>query len=595
MSLLCPPSRRQVRFSLALALWAPCLAFGAPPRVLDRIPQNADAILAVDSVTRLDQNSSQLLTSIDLNAVSTLSQALGAMGLRDGLDLSGSAAGVFFNHAEGPEARTRFVLLLPVQNYDLFMGNLRAESDAPAHRFEYAGATYFARDLGGGLAALGPDRDLVVAFDAGAGQLAGHLNRFGPRGRELADRADLLVIADARSLAPLLAGALGPLLEGAPGAGLTDALMGEDPRSRFAAKFLEGVIAQSDVALLSAQAGPLGLRLDLAVPFKPESELAALCQAAPARPSGLLTLPRRDYLFLGSLNLSHPGLRQLFVSALEPPPGDPKDPRDAQAEPLFDAFRALRSVDTASIAVYTPPSLMLGALTQTALAWESRATGAGADPFRQFIESMNGRPVFAPTRAGAAGGDARPVGAIQARLAPAEPPFSMPPGESAQQWAIELPPGASPTSALLFGLGAGPAGYFGVTHSRSVVTWSRDRALFESCMQSARAPQPGESAADDVMLSQVAALLPEDRCLEWFLNVRPALQMTLPMMGLAGQAPPKLPDLLPPVGASVSLSDGSLHAAAFIPAPLMRVVVGVVNRIDTGAPPAQRGQNPRPR
>lgn len=592
-----PSYRRGARLALALSLGLTSIAMAAPPRVLDRIPQNADAILAVDSITRLDQNTSQLLTAIELHAISTLSQALGAMGLRDGLELSGSAAGVFFNHAEGPEALTRFVLLLPVQNCEQFLGNLRTQPDGPAQRFEYAGSTYFARDLGAGLVALGPERDLIVSFDATAGQLGAHLNRFGARGRELADRADLLAIADSRSLAPLLAGALGPLLEGAPGAGLTDALMGDDPRARFASALMESVAEQSELAMLSAQAGPLGLRLDLAIPFKPESELAALCQAAPTRPSGLRALPQRDYLFLGSLNLSHPGLRHLFVAAFTPPPEDlDAQPAPAEPNPLVGALAALRGVDSASIAIYTPPSLMLGALTQTALAWETRDAAAAPDAFRQFIASLNERPVFAPAGKGDTDAAARPLGKIESAISPAQPPFRVLDAESAEQWAITLPSGAMPGGAILFGLGGGPSGYFGTTQSRGIVTWSRDRALFESCMQAARAADPATSALGDVMLSQVAALLPADRCLEWFLNVRPAMQVVLPMLNMPGQAAPaRMPEMLPPVGASVSLSDGSLHAAAFIPAPLIRVTVGVINRVGASNRPAQDGQTARPR
>lgn len=585
-----PLGRAWLLSLLSLTLHAASSA--APPRVLDRIPPEADAILAVDSVARLDQNTSQLLTAIELNAISTLSQALGAMGLRDGLDLTGSAAGVFFNHAEPADAATRFVLLLPVIDFNGFLKTLKAQPDEPVQRFEYAGATYFARDLGAGLAAFGPDRELVVSFDAAPGRLESHLRTFGIRGRELADRADLLVIADTRSLTPLLVGALGPLVQGAPGAGLTAALLGEDPRTRFASGLLDRVAEQSDVALLCVQAGPLGLRLDLAVPFRPGSELAAVCQAAPARPSGLHALPRQDYLFLGSLNLTHPGLRNLFLTALEPPVD--AEARDAERAPppaLLGAMNALRSVDTASIAVYTPPSLMLGALTRTALTWEAPDAGVAAGAFREFVSSMNGQEM-----PGAGPADkAAPGGRVAAQVGPVSPPMTVQPGEVSEQWSIAFPPGAAPTNMMLFGLGPGPSGYLGATQTRGIITWSRDRDLFSACFDAARAPDPAHAATSDLMLSQVGALLPEDRCVEWYLNVRPALQQMLPLLGAAGQgAPPRLPDALPPVGASVSLSDGSLHAASFIPAPLIRVVVGIMNRINAAPAPAQRGQNARP-
>lgn len=586
MSALCPQNRRRPLLWPLLGLCVATSSIAAPPRVLDRIPQGASAIVALDSINRFDQNSSQLLAAMDFHAISTLSQALGAMGLRDGLDLSGSAAGVFFDPIG---VGSRYVLLLPMARFEQFLGNLKAQPDGPAFRFEYAGRTYFARDMGDGLAAFGPDRELVIAFDGARGQLEDHLNRIGPRGREVADRADLLVIADARALAPMLTSAIAPLLEGAPADGVTAIARPEGPPTAATSKLIESVINQCELALIGVQAGPLGLRLDIAAPFKPDSQLGALCLAAPARPSGLRALPRRDYVFLSSLNLSHPGLRRLILTAMEPAPDNAAPP-----QPLLVALGALASADSASIAVYSPPNLMMGVFTQSALTWESSDAPATMAAFGQSLAAMDARPMFAPRRPGEEA--EKPLGPIRAEFSPAQPPFDVQADESVRQWTLALPPGGFPASVLLFGIGADPSGYVGATPTRGVITWSRDRALLESCMSAARDPDLASSALGDVMLSQVSALLPQDRCLEWFLNARPVLQVALPIISMTGQAPPlRLPEVMPPMGVSVSLADRSLHAAAFIPAPVLRVVIGAADRLNSAAARAQGGQDAPPR
>ena len=63
--------------------------------------------------------------------------------------------------------------------------------------------------------------------------------------------------------------------------------------------------------------------------------------------------------------------------------------------------------------------------------------------------------------------------------------------------------------------------------------------------------------------------------------------MTIPwiilLTMLTGGQPLDAPEVLPPIGASVSLNEGAIHASLFVPAPLIKLSLEMIQRVAANA------------
>jgi len=543
----------RVVLGLAVGLVGTASVLGAVPPVLDRVPADSFAVVAVEDLTRLDDNSAQLMAAIEMEAMSTFSQALGAMGLRDGLNMKGSAAGVLYPPAEGA-TEPELLLVVPIADYPALLKNLRAQREGDVDRFEYAKASYFAREIGGGFAVAGRNRSLVELFVGEPGQMNFHLSAIGERGRQIASGADVVMLSDMKETRRLLKAVLGPAMQGAPGMGVPLEQLGGDPRASVIGTILERVESEGKRGVVGLTGGPLGLRMDLATEFREGTFMRRASEGGAKEGQPFAGLGKQEYLFLGSMNFTHPGLRALVKDATERV-GANGENRDAGL--MRGVLGVVQGMDSASIGVYAPPSLFVGLLSRGVIAWESDDPSAGVEAFRSWLGSIDGREVT-----GATLGTSFQPGAQ--RVA----------GVDAASWSIGAKQGSLGQQMLvLYGSPSGPQGLVGVSGRRGYLTWSKDPAPFENGVRAGAGE--AEPVSDDLMLQQVRALLPGPRAIEWYINARPVLsQVAL----IAGQKA-ELPELLPPIGAGVVMSDGSLHTTIFLPAPMIKSSFAIMERV----------------
>lgn len=553
---------RVVRGAAALIALAVCgVASARMPAVLDRVAPGPAVIVAVRSLSEFDASSAELLGAMEARTLGTLSQALVAMGVRDGLDLRAPAAALLYN-AEQP-TQDDVLLLLPMADAALFLGNLKARDDTGVSRFTYAGQDYFARTVDGGLLALSTARVRVETFNAAPGHAAEHKAMIGPRGREIAERAHVIALGKPVVLRPLLERVLSMVATGvpAPQAGANEGL---DVRSNFVTRFVQVASDEATGAIVGLEPGALGLRIDAAAAFADDSMMAKACQGGPgaqedAQP--LRMLPGLDYLFAGSTNTAHPGVRMLL---------DELGPGPAAVGPVAEAQRsiieAMSEMSTASVAVYAPPSLMFGVLTRTVIAWDAPQPRSGGAMFQTWL-----------TQTASTGPEAqRP----KAQYAPGAQTIA---GVKVDAWSLVPPAGSVPMMPVFFGA-EGPSGFFAATERFGYLTWGRDAALMEAAI---KAPAGEQSLQNDLMLSQISELLPRPRAFEWYLDVRPIVKQARGLLGPRAAALKDAPDELPPIGAAVVMHDGSLQVSAFIPAPLMKLGYALMN-----APASAQGPRP---
>lgn len=526
------------------------------PAVLDRIPPGGLGVTTISSLHRFDQNTSDLITSLEMDAISTFSQVLGALGLRDGLDMQGSAAGVFYPSLEDDATGTpRIVLVLPLKSYDLFTKNMRASSENGIERFDYAQTTYYARKLTDPFAAISVDEALVRAFPDENGSLASHEQAIGARGMRIARAADVIAIMPVDQVAPMIATMGGLLLQRAQGLPIPGIGDEDDPQSSFARALLDRIKREGQTATLALSASPLGLKIDIAVQFRGGSEMAQLAQGAKPRSGNLFAhFPNDPALLVGSVNLAHSGVSTLIADALDGFDVKPSAEMDLASQLSLATVRSLESMKSASVAVYSPPAMFNGLLSRTAIVWEGDEPSSIANNFEIWLESVGQQETLITTYSS----DAQRIASAQV-----------------DAWTI-TPNSAAPVPDPLFGMG-GIKGFISVDAEHGLMLWNQDEAFAASVLN------PTETLTNDLMLSQVGDLLPVDRVVEVYLNPGPILTMTAPMLALfTGGQPLDVPEMLPPIGASISLSDGALHVSIFVPTPIIRLAIDAAELVGAG-------------
>jgi len=537
---------------LAAAVLAPSGL--AAPEILDRIPAASGPILAVSSLKTLDQNAGQLMGAIEFPAADSISELLTVMGLADGLNMNGSAAAIWPQDAVAENLDGgRVLMLIPTTPDGRFLAALGAKPDRDLLRVDYNGATYYARALEPTLLAISGTREIVSGFALEKGRSAERLDAVGPRGRIIADEADILLLASGDSVRPVLDLAMTPIRQVLASASMVLGQPTGGAPAEMSRDFVTRVVDQTQAAIVGLRTGPLGARVDLAAAFKKGSELAALTAGRHDSPDLLAAMPRREYLLLASTNLSHPVMRALIGDAIA-------RPADAAEQPI-DPLRVMQAMDSGAVVMYAPAGAMMteGVLTSIVVTWSAEQPTHAARAFRRMLE----------TTAPAGGNAADPAGSAGFAFTPGALSLADTKVDSWTVWPDPKRPGAS--NPFLTGQTPGMRGYVATTGTRGFITTGHNQSLLTDSIR----PRAGQTLGDDLMLTQINEMLPSRPAIRWAINLKPLLQQAAPMIRMFTRSEMELPDELPPIAGALALEDGGLHGGMYLPAPLLKVAVTV--------------------
>ena len=549
----------------------------AMPAIIDRVPADARAVLAVTELERLDQRSAELFRAINVRDLPTLAEVLENMKLRAGLNLSGSAAAVVLpgpavapaNDGADEDAPLKWLLLLPVSDGPALMAALGARQNEGVYAIEYAGEPLFGRLIDAGLAVLGPDAAAVAQFKAAPGNADHHRSALGHRGRLVADSADVVAFGPPHEFLGLLQVALAPLLAQTPALGGVDGAGLRDPRAGIAGRIMVLAGQEASGAIVGVKLGASGASMDLAVAFPDDTVMGRACRASIDESAPAFTrLAQEPFLFAGSIDTAHPGLREV-LEELSPPMRSSGEL--ARAERMV--IEAAAQMSSAAVVVYTPPSLMMGVLTRTVLAWEAAEPTQASEAFAAWLQTMPaGEPDSFKTtfKAGAQ------------RVA----------GLPVASWSLQPPPGSFPMGALFFGAGSGPEGLLATGNGAGYLTWGPDVELLKSVIEAGQAgannPQ-AQTLANDADMLRAGAELPASRVMEWHINPRPLLNQFRAMLPEG-----TLPDEGESIGllsGAVVMEQGSLQASVHAPSALLGVMVKAAS--SAGQPDEEAQEEPR--
>lgn len=554
-------------------------AYADLPAALDRVPADAVVAVSLKDLAKIQTQFKKLVDATGMKAdLSTADQLLATPGVNK----NGSAAIVLMpGAAKDKEGPGPMVIVVPVSDYAAFVkafGGSGSDKIAALTMPEEMGVggeahQVFAKDLGGGYAAMGPAKDVIEGFDGAAGKSAGHKKALGAVGGRVADANDTVVVANIEKLAPMIEQGVKSMKDQL---GMMMAMGGaQADQAQTGMKVIEAisqaVIRDATVAVAGLGFDEKGVTFDMGAQFKEGSPSHKLFQSKGKAPALTAKLPAQPFLFAGATDVSSPGVKQLMKDA-------------AAMNPVVEGFGMVKTfyenldkVDGIAFSIGATPQLMGGGLFANSMAYMATSDGAGViTRMKTTVEEMNGKTIQGTTFA-----TTYKPGAVDAG------------GVKADEWSMNMQVDPNSPMAMqmqqiqmmLWGMGGGPSGYIAPAQGGVIYTLSKNQKLLTDSLAAAK----GQAAADgDALLKEVAANLPPDRTFEAYIGTKSIMDTAVQFMAMmGGGANVKVPDQLAPVGIGGTTDSGGVQTRTYLPASVIKAVVDLGNSMK--APQAEEG------
>ncbi len=521
------------------------------PSAMDFIPTDAQAAVVIPSLQRLDENSAELMSAIELTTIGSIGQMLRVLGPKDSLDMTGSAALVMpvMPHpgAAPPDEPFDAVVIIPTIGFEQFVERIGAQPVDGLHEFAYSGSTFYAAALGGGgggYIALSGDAALVRAYATIKGMRKNHADELGDAGVRAIAESDVAVIAAGDGIEPVLDLMIQPLMRTAGAIGLLDPRSGSVQQA--ALEHLKGtLINRTRRSVVALTAGAMGLQINAVarldgVPVVEPGEKHT-------KPSPLDLAPDAPFLFAASTRFDHPLIREVLAGVLRG--GEPGLHADHEP-PARAVLEALSKTDGASLVVYEPtePLFMVGALSNTIIQWRGDEPKETVAAIRAVIEGLNGQTLGTDRLAVAYAPDSAAIGSMKLG-----------------RWSVT----GAQINILVFGTQSMPRGYLGAEGTRGYLSIGSDASTLTAA---AAMSEEKPSLTDSVYLRQLRRFLLERPAVEWYLNLEPVLKQFAPMLRMAVPGL-DIPATLPPVAGAMDIDGDTVRITIFTPAPVLKLTV----------------------
>jgi len=567
-----------VTAALLASLAGAATAHADLPAALDRVPGKAPVVVVVrdlESVyTRFSTLAKSMNVSSDEDDDNPLSMA-GKMLEAKGLKRNGSVAFVIVQKGDEPvnfeSENPPFVILVPVTDYSAFVKGLGAAETSGIASMTIEDKPAFAKDLGGGYAAIAHDKPLLEGFEGEGGHKAEHAKMFGAGGGRTADTADVLIIANIPMLQAQLTKGVAEMKE----RGEMMAMMAGPAAAQAAGPLKlaqvvsESFIRDAQVGIMGLGLGEQGLWIDLSAQFKEGSEIAGFFDAKGKASKLVSRLPNVPFLFAGAFDLSAPGLKKIArnIGAIQAEAADAAAKSSgAEAPPTAGGITAMLNdvdnIDGASFVVgASPGGIMGGVFANTSY----------------YIATKNPEKYIASARESMIKADGTAAGGITFKNEYKASSEEIG-GVKVDTWSMKMnmdpnDPNAAQmqmVQGMIFGPG-GMSGYTAPVDGGVVMTMSQNRPLMTVALESARTGEKG--LTQDSLLTDAQAKLPEGRAFEFFLGTKSIMDTIgglMQMMG-GGQAFP-IPAKLSPIAVGGTTDGGGVQLRTYIPTDVLQAM-----------------------
>jgi hypothetical protein len=583
---------------LALAGLNPVLA--EVPGVLDRVPANAAMIVTVRDMEQFRSRAEDMATTLkapidsedEHNPLAVTKKLLAA----DGLDKHGSFAITFMPGADG---KVDFdmeggpvVMIVPVTNYATFAKGLGALETKGVVAVKFNDKDGFAKDLGGGFAAVSEHKEMVEAFDGKAGNLAKHKTNMGKAGTQIADKSDLMLVVSVAGLKPQLEQGVAGMKEQMKMAGAMAAQGGEEAKVMmdFMSNAADSFVRDGQVGIVGLGLGDSGVSLDFGAQYKEGTATAKVLSSTGNATKILARLPNQPFLFAFAMDLSGPGIKQIIKDASAASAAAAKGADKADPMGGLNSWDALgKSIDkvdgTASVMGANQAGLM-GIFANTASFVATSDPAGYIAAARDTLKAMSGKEVNGMK--------------FDVKYEPAAVEVS---DVKADTWSMKFNADPNDPAAgqmnmimpILFGQD-GLGGMTAAVEGGVISTLSKNTPLFTKSIEAAKT---GKGLAEDEQIKEVQKHLPENRTFEMYLGTKSILDTINSLMGMfGGGVDMKVPDKVSPIGLAASADGGGLDFRLFVPNDVIKTGAAIAAESMKGdgpddAAPAPAGDKPK--
>ncbi len=558
------------------------------PAALDRVPTGASVIFAVPKAANLISASNALRDRLGIpipdEGLGMVLATLDTPGFNK--DGSIAVAATFppgFDPSGGEEPP--IVMVVPIRNFAELTKAMGGTGEGVVE-VTIMDDTGYLKDIGGGYAAMSPDRAVVEAFKGTGGNLAAHKAALGAAGAAVADNCDLVIIANIQAVKPMVEQGMQQMQDQMAMAG---AMAGQDMTKQTAMfkAAADAALRDGQTAAIGMGVKPAGVALDFAIQFTEGTPSAGLLQGKGKAATLAARLPVQPILFAMAIDTSSAGWKQIFTDMAAMNPGA------ASGGPFSQMTHAMDKVNGVAFAMGASPAMMSGGLLANTVAYVATSDPQGyLQMQKEGTLALDGKTVEGITYKTTYVSAAVDAGGVQAdswstdmTFDPADPNMMM----MAQQM-----------MGMIFGRPGGPAGYVAAIDNGVVVTMAPNQAILGQVIASAKA---GNGFGSDALVKETTAQLQSDRSIEAYIGVKGLLDTASGFMAMfGGGAPFKVPASLPPVAIGGTSDAGGLGFRVYVPDAVINAIKDIAASMqgmggdqpeEMGEPAEQPGTPPR--
>lgn len=575
--------------SVMVILLTGALLPAAAPKLVGEIPSGAPVFIVINNLQGLSTKLAAFDNALGLGQP-TLTNALGfakAMtGMVAGVDDNGSLGMAMLNlplpNAAGEQQPPRVVLLVPVTDYNAFLGNFQPQTDGAVSQIQMTGKPMFVKQAGG-YAVISDLQDAVANYAPAAGndfeKNSGHF------GSKVLGGSDLMIYVDL--------GTVGPVLQPFVAMGLmqvqqqmADPALGEEGKMAQAMVGLYGdtfnaILRDSKSAVIGLDLSAQGIGLSGSVQFKPDTPTALMFAKSGKDTLNFNRLPNRPYLMATSMDMSALPLEQMLNAIASRFPAD-----NGFSGIMKNAVEMMKSAGAEAQQAYYSPDLAAGpgSFLNSVSVYTSDNPAEFIKQYKQSILSMNNIQI-AP--------NSKYMTSYTDNVMQID-------GKNVDQFSLkmQLPPEAMQQlgpAAMLFAGDMG--GYVVPTQQAVVMSQGADPMLIKQAI--AVADGKGENALNaDAGITAMRKQLYDHRVAETYIGIGSIMNLANTFIAMfAPDAALDVPQNLPPVASSLSVHETGVGTRTFVPLTTIVAVKNAVMKVmasqnkpatvsDAGAAPA---------
>ncbi|MCB9845712.1 MAG: hypothetical protein H6811_06980 [Phycisphaeraceae bacterium] len=551
---------------LSLVFSMPALGQNA----VDRVPDNAAAVVAVRNVAEFHRDISRLVTALGVGDAGPL-EMIGQFLSLPGMNAEGSAAFAFM---PGPDGRLdlengeqRAIAILPIDDTQAFAEALGGQADGPLMSLNLDGKEFFVKSVGGGFAAFTPDRQGLTAFEGDAGHLQAHGQRLGQIGRSMAAGSDLVMYASVAAFRDQLEQGMEQFSDGVNMMGqmMGDQAQGMTQFAQVIEDLANSMIRDGRSIIVGLNVDESGVTFDLGAQFNETSEMGARLGNGGNATRLLEHVPDLPYLFAVGMDMESPAVRGFFKQMAEL---SGEMGQQAGMMGFMNISKVIDNLDGQVFMMGDPPAVMMGGLfantLQVAVSKHPEALYAQSCAMTREMNGLSQGGITFGTSftEGVSTIENTRIDSWSMRMTPD------PENPQGQQIAMAM--------GMIFGPNMGPGGYYAVTDDTVITTFSPNSELMGRAL---RAERGASTLATNAIVKRAVARVPEGASMFALVgagNIARQASNVMAMMGAGFDF--DIPADLEPVALSMSTRGGGAQFRLFVPEGVMKMVKTVVEQ-----------------